>query len=112
LRFPLQTHRVRALAETEIPVVVRADLYAVAALAGAAVVVIANVLNLSPSVAALVGITLCLGVRVLAISYGWQLPVARVEERSSSDADSVAVQSPEDGVSKVGTYTSRRIRIA
>jgi len=47
--------------------------------------------------AALVGITLCFGVRVLAIRYGWQLPVARAEERSTRDADPVALQSPEDG---------------
>jgi uncharacterized membrane protein YeiH len=77
----------RDVLTTEIPVVLRADLYAVAALAGAAVVVIANVLNLNSHVAALVGITLCFGLRVLAIRYGWQLPVARADKRSSRGAD-------------------------
>lgn len=61
----------------EIPTVLRADLYAVAALAGAAVVVIANVLQLPAAAAALGGATLCFGLRVLAMKRGWHLPVAR-----------------------------------
>ena len=60
----------------EIPTVLRADLYAVAALAGAAVVVIANVLQLPSGPAALVGAALCFGFRVLAIKRQWHLPVA------------------------------------
>ena len=51
----------------EIPTVLRADLYAVAALVGAAIVVIANMLQLPSGVAALVGAALCFGLRVLAI---------------------------------------------
>jgi uncharacterized membrane protein YeiH len=62
----------------EIPTVLRADLYAVAALAGAAVVVIASVLRLPPIPAALLGAALCFGLRVLAIRRHWQLPVAAV----------------------------------
>jgi uncharacterized membrane protein YeiH len=61
----------------EIPTVLRADLYAVAALLGAAVVVGAHVWHLSSGVAALAGAVLCFGLRVLAIKRGWQLPVAR-----------------------------------
>ena len=66
----------------EIPTVLRSDLYAVAALVGAAVVVIANMLQLPSGVAALVGAVLCFGLRVLAIRHGWQLPVARADRRS------------------------------
>ena len=62
----------------EIPTVLRADLYAVAALAGAAIVVIANMLQLPSVPAALVGAALCFGLRVLAIRRHWQLPVANV----------------------------------
>lgn len=62
----------------EIPTVLRADLYAVAALAGAAVVVIANVLQLPSGPAALVGAALCFGLRVVAIKRQWHLPVAGV----------------------------------
>jgi len=68
----------------EIPIVLRADLYAVAALAGAAVVVIANMLELPSGAAALAGAALCFGLRVLAIKKGWQLPVAD----AGSDRDS------------------------
>lgn len=64
----------------EIPVVLRADLYAVAALVGAAVVVIAHLLQLPGGVAALAGAALCFGLRVMAIRYGWRLPVAGTKE--------------------------------
>jgi uncharacterized membrane protein YeiH len=62
----------------EIPTVLRADLYAVAALAGAAIVVIANVLQLPSGLAILVGAALCFGLRVIAIKRHWHLPVAGV----------------------------------
>ena len=62
----------------EIPTVLRADLYAVAALAGAAIVVIANVLELPVGPAALVGAALCFGLRVIAIRRHWHLPIAGV----------------------------------
>ena len=62
----------------EIPNVLRADLYAVAALAGAVVVVIGHQLNISPTVAAVLGAVICFGLRLIAIRRGWQLPVAPV----------------------------------
>jgi uncharacterized membrane protein YeiH len=71
----------------EIPVVLRAELYAVAALAGAAIVVIANMLQLPSSVAAFVGAAFCFGLRVLAMKHGWQLPVAGLDTRSSKGGD-------------------------
>lgn len=80
----------------QIPTVLRADLYAVAALAGAAVVVIAHVAQLPASTAALVGAGLCFGLRVLAIRHGWQLPVASAE-RLSSDARAVPERQRPDG---------------
>jgi uncharacterized membrane protein YeiH len=64
----------------EIPVVLRADLYAVAALAAAAVVVIGNELHLSPALAACVGAALCFILRFMAIRYSWKLPVAAGSE--------------------------------
>ncbi|MGH6956297.1 MAG: trimeric intracellular cation channel family protein [Caulobacteraceae bacterium] len=60
----------------EVPTVLRADLYAVAALAGAAVVVIASVLKLPGEVGVFLGAALCFGLRVMAMRYGWRLPVA------------------------------------
>lgn len=62
----------------EIPTVLRAELYAVAALAGAAVVVGGNLLALPSAPVAIGGAVLCFGLRVLAIWRGWGLPVARV----------------------------------
>jgi uncharacterized membrane protein YeiH len=70
----------------EVPVVLRADLYAVAGLLGAAVVVIANRLQLRPDVAALLGAVLCFGLRLLAMKYGWQLPVAGAQRRAARAA--------------------------
>jgi uncharacterized membrane protein YeiH len=61
---------------TDIPVVLRADLYAVAALLGAGIVVGAHLLQLPAGPATLAGAALCFGVRVLAMKRRWQLPVA------------------------------------
>jgi len=66
---------------TDIPAVLRADLYAVAALLGAAVVVAAHVLQLPAGPATLAGAALCFGLRVLAMKRGWQLPVAGANDR-------------------------------
>jgi uncharacterized membrane protein YeiH len=68
---------VRDILLAEIPTVLRADLYAVAALAGATVVVIGHLLEVPPIAATLVGAALCFALRVLALEYGWHLPVAR-----------------------------------
>lgn len=60
----------------QVPTVLRSELYAVAALAGAAVVVIAHAMQWPTGPAALVGAALCFGLRVMAIRHGWRLPVA------------------------------------
>jgi uncharacterized membrane protein YeiH len=65
---------------TEIPTVLRADLYAVAALLGAAIVVIAHVLQFPYGLAALAGAAVCFGLRVLAMERGWHLPTARTDD--------------------------------
>ena len=57
----------------EIPTVLRADLYAVAALAGATVVVIGAALRFSSTAATIAGAVLCLGLRFIAIRRGWHL---------------------------------------
>lgn len=60
----------------EIPTVLRADLYAVAALAGAVVVVIGQALAFSSIAVTVAGAALCFGLRLVAIRRGWHLPVA------------------------------------
>ena len=70
---------------TEIPQVLRSDLYAVAALAGAAIVVVGHMSGLSYGVSAPVGGALCFGLRFMAIRYGWQLPVGHLSARGRAD---------------------------
>jgi uncharacterized membrane protein YeiH len=71
----------------EIPTVLRADLYAVAALAGAAVVVIGAALRFSSTAVTIAGAALCFGLRLMAIHYGWHLPIARRPGQSAAEAD-------------------------
>jgi uncharacterized membrane protein YeiH len=61
---------------SEIPTVLREDLYAIAALAGAAVVVAGHLLHLPPSATTIPGAALCFGIRLVAIRRGWSLPTA------------------------------------
>lgn len=71
----------RDVLTAQIPAVLRADIYAVAAMAGAAVVVVGRLMHF-PSVAdALVGAALCFGLRYMAIKHAWQLPGARWSDR-------------------------------
>jgi uncharacterized membrane protein YeiH len=76
---------VRDVLVREIPTVLRTELYAVAALIGAVVVVIGGMLHLSSSGAAAAGAVLCFGLRFMAIRHGWQLPIARPSEESSAE---------------------------
>ena len=79
---------VRDVLVAEIPTVLRADIYAVAALAGAAVVVIGKLLDIPPIATAIIGVLLCFGLRLMAIHYGWRLPLARWTDRSTSKKSS------------------------
>jgi uncharacterized membrane protein YeiH len=62
----------------EVPAVLRADLYALAALAGAAVVVAGDALALPDAPVALFGAALCFALRLGAIRRHWSLPPAEV----------------------------------
>jgi uncharacterized membrane protein YeiH len=67
---------VRDMLVAEIPTVLRTELYAVAALLGAVVVVVGHVLQLPPTGVAIAGAVLCFGVRIVGIRRGWHLPTA------------------------------------
>ena len=71
----------------QVPTVLRSELYAVAALAGAVVVVVGHVLHFSPTAMAIAGATLCFGIRLIAIRRGWRLPVADLPQRFKEGAD-------------------------
>jgi uncharacterized membrane protein YeiH len=74
---------VRDVLVREVPSVLRGDIYAVAALAGAGVVVVGRTLHVPAIPAAIAGALLCFGLRLIAIRRGWQLPVAQRREPSS-----------------------------
>lgn len=75
----------RDVLTARIPTVLCAELYAVAALAGAVVVVIGHKLQWPSTVVTLTGAFLCFVLRFLAIRRGWQLP--RAEGTKTSDSD-------------------------
>ena len=71
---------VRDLLVARVPVVLQAELYAVAALAGGGVVALASALGWPQQPAMAVGALACFGLRWMALRHGWQLPVARPRE--------------------------------
>lgn len=68
---------VRDLLVMEIPAVLRRELYAVAALLGAALVVAGHALALPAIPVSLLAASACFALRYLAMRHDWQLPVAR-----------------------------------
>jgi uncharacterized membrane protein YeiH len=77
----------RDLFLTEVPIVLRADLYAVAALAGAAVVVLGSAMRLPAIAVTIAGAILCFGLRFMAIRRGWRLPIASLQPPPPADTD-------------------------
>ncbi|MBU5613521.1 trimeric intracellular cation channel family protein [Geomonas azotofigens] len=71
---------------TEVPAVLRSDIYAMAALAGAAVVVIGSALRLPATAVTIAGAVLCFGLRLMAIRWGWHLPIAGAPEQPATPA--------------------------
>jgi uncharacterized membrane protein YeiH len=66
----------RDVLTAQVPTVLRADIYAVAALAGSLMIVLGGALRLSPTAVALTGIALCVFLRLMALYRGWKLPAA------------------------------------
>jgi uncharacterized membrane protein YeiH len=65
-----------------VPVVLQAELYAIAALVGGGVVALASALGWPQPPAMLAGALACFGLRWMAFRHGWQLPVARPRDAS------------------------------
>lgn len=72
---------------SEVPAVLKADIYAVAALAGAAVVVIGHGLDLPSIATTSAGAALCFSLRMMAIKHGWHLPTARLPKQVERDTE-------------------------
>lgn len=77
---------VRDVLTAEVPAVLRGDVYAVAALAGAAVVGGGRMLHLPSTAVTLAGAALCFTIRFVALRRGWQLPRAREGAGAASPA--------------------------
>jgi uncharacterized membrane protein YeiH len=73
----------RDLLVNEIPIVLRADLYALAALSGAAVVVGGHLLHWPPTATTMTGAVLCFCMRLVAIRRGWNLPPAALHNETA-----------------------------
>jgi uncharacterized membrane protein YeiH len=76
---------VRDVLGGEIPVILRKEIYATAAFAGAGAFVGAIAAGLPPAAAALGGFALCFVIRGLALQRGWSLPVYRARPGRSPD---------------------------
>jgi uncharacterized membrane protein YeiH len=72
---------------SDIPAVLHSDLYAVAALAGAIVVVVGHALNAPAAPSAVAGAACCFGLRLAALWRGWRLPTAGEHEKATGVAD-------------------------
>jgi len=60
----------------DIPFVLRSDLYAIAALAAAAIVSAGALLSVPSTISMLAGAGICIFLRVMAIYFGWKAPLA------------------------------------
>jgi uncharacterized membrane protein YeiH len=72
---------------SDIPAVLRSELYAVAALAGALVVVAGHALKAPPAASAVAGAAACFGIRLVALWRGWRLPTAGERKSAGGRAD-------------------------
>ncbi|HEV2330536.1 MAG TPA: trimeric intracellular cation channel family protein [Verrucomicrobiae bacterium] len=68
----------------EVPFVLRADLYALAALAGGAIVSVGAIMGVKPAYPMLLGAAVCIFLRLMAIYYNWRAPLPRRREDKST----------------------------
>lgn len=77
---------VRDVLTARVPIVLRSEIYALAALLGALAVVVGRQAGLPPTATTLSGAALCLFLRMMAIYRGWKLPVARRVMQDTHDS--------------------------
>jgi uncharacterized membrane protein YeiH len=77
---------VRDVLLAEIPAVLRSDLYAVAALVGAAIVAVGSMVEAPAIITTTLGGAACFGLRLMAIRWDWHLPIAGGRTRSTPDS--------------------------
>jgi uncharacterized membrane protein YeiH len=76
---------VRDVLVGETPTVLRTDIYALAAIIGAAILVSTRALQLSSAMASILGAAICIGIRLGAMHFKWRLPSADPRGRSATD---------------------------
>jgi uncharacterized membrane protein YeiH len=69
---------IRDILLAQVPTVLRADVYATAALAGAAVMVLAVRMKFPKTLAAVCGATVCFALRIISLRQHWNLPHVHV----------------------------------
>jgi uncharacterized membrane protein YeiH len=77
---------VRDVLVREVPTVLHSELYAVAALVGAGLVVGGRMLGLPSDATVAAGAVVCFGLRLIAVRRGWRLPTAAGPAISRSDS--------------------------
>jgi uncharacterized membrane protein YeiH len=77
----------RDLLTLQVPTVLRSELYAVAALAGAGSIALGFWLALPTLPTAIFGAALCLFLRLMSLYRGWRLPVAGIAHKSYKETD-------------------------
>jgi len=87
---------VRDVLTARVPSVLRGDIYAVAALAGAAVVVVGHLMQLPGTATTIAGAVLCFAIRFVAIRRRWQLPKAD-RNKASGTKSHHSLESDGDG---------------
>ena len=75
----------RDLLLTRVPVVFQSDIYALAALAGASIVVLGDWLGWPAMPTAIAGALVCFALRILAMWFNWHVPSSRDEVRPHKD---------------------------
>ena len=65
---------IRDMLLAQVPTVLRADVYATAALAGSAAMIMARKLGMPPTIAAILGGVVCFALRLLSVWLHWNLP--------------------------------------
>lgn len=65
----------------QVPIVLRSEIYAIAALMAGLVVAVGHIANIDATLTSLVGIGVCLFLRLMAIHRGWNLPIANSRQR-------------------------------
>ena len=69
----------RDMLVARVPIIMRGEIYATAALAGGAIVVLGTYIpGLPPEAHMLAGAAVCTGIRLLALRFGWQLPARNI----------------------------------